>query len=301
MKRTTAHLNPSQSKGAQDTFIWLPTKSGEYNVKTGYHTARAQEMEPDDPHLHQLNWIKDVWSGKFSPKLIVFLWKIIQRALPLGDNLLNHGLDNVCCIHCGDLEAWKLAPTTDSLDPAALLDFTRTFLLYKNQVCLPPTGINAGTIFPWICWAIWSTKNHLIFEERSFSPEETILKAIVDAKEWQLAQTLEKPAACKIISAKLYEIYDGQITVFTDGSWNTETKIAGMGWTFKDKEIRILSGKAAEPFVASPIIAEALAIKSALIQPLELGFLNLHIKSDAPSNPSPNSAKENQGDLQSSF
>lgn len=114
-------------------------------------------------------------------------------ALPSGENLLNRGLfDNVCCIHCGELETtehlfflcdfarktWDLAPITVALDTSTILDFTTTFVQSKNQVCLPPSGINAGPLFPWLCWAIWSSRNYRIFEDRSFSPEETLLKAM---------------------------------------------------------------------------------------------------------------------------
>ncbi|CAA7022345.1 unnamed protein product [Microthlaspi erraticum] len=234
-------MRPS-TKGAQDSFVWLPSKTGEYTAKTGYHVARAREFQPEDHNHPQLNWIKDVWSGKFSSKLKVFIWKIIQMALPLGENLLSRGLwDNACCTHCGDLETaehlfflcpfarktWDLAPTTVALEISTTLDFTSIFIQSKVQFCLPPTGINAGPLFPWVCWAILSTRNHKIFEDRSFSPEETILKAITDAKEWQFAQTLENPGKGKGKTFKPYEMSREQIVVFTDGAWNPESKIAG--------------------------------------------------------------------------
>ncbi|RIA04822.1 hypothetical protein BRARA_K00820 [Brassica rapa] len=54
---------------------------------------------------------------------------------------------------------------------------------------LPPTGLGPGTLAAWIVWSLWSSRNQLIFKKRKFTPEEIILKAILDAKKWMMAQT----------------------------------------------------------------------------------------------------------------
>lgn len=133
----------------------------------------------------------------------VFLWKIVQKALPLGDNLLNGGLpDCACSVHCGELETaeylflhcpfaqkvWQLAPLKSPISPSLEDNLTRTLVNSKNIISLPPTGIHLEPIFPWIVWAIWTARNYLIFEDRPFTPEDTILKALIEAKDWQNAQ-----------------------------------------------------------------------------------------------------------------
>ncbi|CAA7032489.1 unnamed protein product [Microthlaspi erraticum] len=195
MKQILA-IKPSK-KGATDSFIWLSTKSGVYSVKTGYHSAMALQENPLDPlNLHEpFNWMTEVWNGKFSPKMKVFLWKTLQEALPVGGNLLNRGLmDTACCIHCGDLETtehlflhcpyatavWKLAPFSINPNPNLLQSFSAALTTSKTWICLPPIGAGSGSLFPWICWAIWKARNTLIFEERLFQPVETMHKAITD-------------------------------------------------------------------------------------------------------------------------
>ncbi|CAA7018491.1 unnamed protein product [Microthlaspi erraticum] len=190
----------SSRRGAPDAFIWLPTKSGEYSVKTGYHSALALHENLNDPHNLQnpFNWMSEIWNGKFSPKMKVFLWKVLQEALPIGENLLNRGiLESSCCTHCGELETtehlffhcpyavavWNLAPFSNDVNPTQLQTFPTTLTLSKTWISLPPIGAGQGPLFPWICWSIWKACNYLLFEERLFKPEETIQKAILEAKD----------------------------------------------------------------------------------------------------------------------
>lgn len=293
---TILSIRPSR-RGAQDSFIWLPTKSGAYSVKTGYHISMKAKEDPEFQPNAQINWNSDIWSGKFSPKMKVFVWKNVQKALPLGENLLSRGLfDNACCIHCGELESaehlffqcefaqkvWSLAPLKSPVDPSLNHSFLSSLTNSKKMICLPPTGIGEGPIFPWIIWAIWTARNYLVFEDRTFSPGETILKALIEARDWQQAQlTIENPTV-HIRAQKPYLLHGDTVTCFTDGAWNADSGIAGSGWIFIDKsDIELGSGQDGERFISSPIMAEALSIRSALNHALEKGFTNLLLKSDA--------------------
>ncbi|CAA7061632.1 unnamed protein product [Microthlaspi erraticum] len=290
-------IRPSR-QGAPDSFIWLPTKSGEYSVQTGYHIAMAMMTDPDlQQEQPQINWMQDIWLAKCSPKMKVFLWKVVQEAIPLGENLLNRGLiDNACCIHCGDLETtnhlffhckfsskvWKLSPYSKPINPNHLQSFTATLTSSKSWICLPPTGIGAGTLFPWICWAIWKTRNLLLFENRRFTPADTVSKAISEAQEWQLAQYTKQTADRSPNQPNPPLSLPNTITCFTDGAWCKETGIGGFGWIFNNSEgSQMRRGQSVDRCVSSALVTEALAIRSALHQALEEGFTNLHVKSDA--------------------
>ncbi|CAA7020228.1 unnamed protein product [Microthlaspi erraticum] len=155
-------LRPSR-RGAEDTYLWLPTKSGNYTAKTGYHIAMAANEDPQHhQHLLHINWNSDIWLTKISPKIKVFLWKILQKALPIGKNLINRGiLKSSYCIHCGDLETtnhlffhcvfarevWNLAPFSTAINPLQIQDFTTTLTTSKDWICLPPTGTGTGPLF----------------------------------------------------------------------------------------------------------------------------------------------------------
>ncbi|CAA7040352.1 unnamed protein product [Microthlaspi erraticum] len=290
-------LRPSR-KGASDSFIWLPTRSGEYSVKTGYHVALEQTT---DPHLnqnpHQVNWNLDIWQAKTSPKLKVFLWKVVQEALPSGENLLNRGiLENACCTHCGDLETtehlffhckyakevWSLAPLSTTINPNLFQTFALTLKDSKAWLALPPTRAGAGPLFPWIVWAIWKARNQLIFEDRTFSPRETMTKATVEAREWQQAQLTPQKTPTGFKPPTGTGTPPNTVSCFTDGAWCDKSGIGGLGWIFtNDAGDTTLKGKEAERFVTSSLMAEALSIRSALLHALETGFTKIHLKSDA--------------------
>lgn len=92
-------LQPSRAK-AEDKYIWQPLATGIYSTKSGYHAA-ASQTPCDTPQSSDFSWIKDVWNGKFSPKMRVFIWSIIQKALPFGQNLQIRGINSeAMCVRC---------------------------------------------------------------------------------------------------------------------------------------------------------------------------------------------------------
>ncbi|CAA7022494.1 unnamed protein product [Microthlaspi erraticum] len=255
------------------------------------------ELPEDYQSIQPINWISVIWQGKFSPKMKVFLWKTIQEALPVGENLLNRGLlDNACCIHCGELETtehlffrcpyasevWIQTPLTTTVNPNQNQTFAETLIASRAWTCLPPTGLGSGPLFPWICWSIWKARNTLIFEDRRIPPTETVLKAIREAKDWQSAQILKKSVTKSFTSPNPQPGESGIVTCFSDGAWCKDTGIGGFGWIFVDtNRAEVNRGSSAERFVTSSLMAEALSIRSALNHTLEEGISNIHLKSDS--------------------
>lgn len=66
--------------------------------------------------------------------------------------------------------------------------FTLALQESKKLLNLPPSGIHIVSLFPWIVWTIWLTRNQRIFEYKRFDEQDTLAKAINDAKEWHEAQ-----------------------------------------------------------------------------------------------------------------
>lgn len=191
--------------GAQDSLIWLPTKNGEYSTKTGYFTAlKRMETYENAPLVPQpCNWMKDIWLLPLPPKIRVFLWKIVRGALPLGDNLETRGITTTTnCVFCGlketvnhmflacnfATEVWSLAPIHCGDNLANARDFTAALQASKASPNLPPRGMVKGSLFPWIVWTIWKTRNQRVFENIHFSTVEVIHKAVIEAREWEEAQ-----------------------------------------------------------------------------------------------------------------
>lgn len=131
-----------------------------------------------------------------------FLWSVVKNALPLRVNLQKRGLISATpCLRCQNLESdiymfftcpfavkvWKCDPLRQEVHIAADSSFKEAIIKFRTAVCLPPSGFALNTL-PWICWAIWTARNSLIFEGKTFSPEEIALKGLRLAKEWPEAQ-----------------------------------------------------------------------------------------------------------------
>ena len=142
------------------------------------------------PAVTEVNWVKDIWMGSISPKLKLFMWTILQNALPLGENLKRRSLlANTKCPRCDEEETamhlffecdfakkvWELIPLKNAVHLAAEETFQGAINIFRRVSCLPPAGISED-ILPWICWVIWTSRNNLIFENRRLSPEETATK-----------------------------------------------------------------------------------------------------------------------------
>lgn len=121
----------------------------------------------------------------------------------MGSLLLRRGLTSTgVCKRCGAPETelqmlfhcpyaaqvWNLLPST--LKPSLMTIMTVDQLLQasRKMVSLPPTGVGDTPMFPWLLWTLWNNRNKLLFEDRDYSVEETVLKIIRDTKVWKGAQ-----------------------------------------------------------------------------------------------------------------
>lgn len=300
-------LRPS-TKGAQDIFVWQPLQSGIYSTKSRYATAAAlRQASQFFPNEEEFKWVKDVWSGRFSPKLKVFLWSTIHRALPTGENLQTRGItSDLSCPRCKETKTimhlffhcpfakkvWEYVPLKQVVHLAAE-DTLKTMLVkFKTAHCLPPTGVGS-TILPWILWAIWTARNGLVFEGKSSNPKDVATKGVSFAREWNKAQggesnrlsTLPDPEARTAQPNRSSEQDQTQtITCNTDASWDLNSKRGGLAWIFKKGNGGIArQGTEIQHFVSPPhpLMAEALAIRSGLAMAANLEFSNLKVYSDS--------------------
>ena len=69
-----------------------------------------------------------------------------------------------------------------------LLPFFAVLLTLSNRmITLPPVGL-VVPLWLWLLWNLWKSRNKLCFDNRSFTVQVVLHKAITDAKEWQAAQ-----------------------------------------------------------------------------------------------------------------
>ncbi|CAL9232663.1 unnamed protein product [Arabidopsis halleri] len=274
-------LKPSKL-GAKDKWVWLPTKSGEYTSRSGYYEGQKETEfdEVPNPTIQGFKWKDDIWSIKSTPKTKMLLWKAMQNALPVGENLKYRNVNLTAqCPHCGENETvthlffsctlatrvWEQIPCKTLLNLSEITTFRSGFEATKALICLPPTGIGAGPIAPWLFWSLWHARNQKIFNQSQIQPEEIILLAVLRAKEWQDAQTNTKPSLPPQIQAPAAPLSPDILIC----------------WIFTKSGQSIHHGADLELNVRSPLLAEASAILFAVRHAIELGFRQIHFASDS--------------------
>ncbi|XP_056856820.1 uncharacterized protein LOC130506206 [Raphanus sativus] len=229
-------------------------------------------------------------------KLKLFLWKILHGALPTGENLQKREmLSNTVCPQCGQRETtlhlffqcafaqevWLQTPWESTFDSSQVSSVVDEHAISMKRRLLPPTGVTIN-IFPWILWFIWLSRNQLTFENRKSSAADTTCKAIQAAQEWEKAQPIVTPRPIHLPpTPSLQDLPEHTIICNTDGAWRSDSLAAGIGWILKDATGEIDRGGRSFLFVSSAQMAEALAIRDALIHASTLGYTSIWLRSDA--------------------
>ncbi|XP_056848923.1 uncharacterized protein LOC108820218 [Raphanus sativus] len=296
-------IKPSK-EGVEDIYVWLPLTSGVYSTKSGYNSrnqsegiATSQDMPPNLSLPLEFSWIKDIWSVKTAPKLILFLWSIAQGALPLGKELQRRGINTdtqcPCCkeeetamhvfFQCPFAkEVWRLAPLSSPVHLAAEADFQDLAVMARTIVCLPPTGVRVP-ILPWIVWFLWLARNKLIFENKTAQPMEIITKSIAAALEWNQAQdNAKEKEALPMKTNRLQEANAARShRCSVDAAWDSNRNRAGIAWRLTGSHLAApLSGTRIIEDVGSPLMAEALALQEGIARARDLGFSPVSFYSD---------------------
>ncbi|KAL9293362.1 putative reverse transcriptase zinc-binding domain-containing protein [Arabidopsis thaliana] len=179
------------------------------------------------------------------PKIKLFLWKSLNGAFPAGDQLaIRLPTFDVSCIRCNAQESichilftcpfvqrvWQLTPIEGMTVFPVFTDVSTWLSWLKKKKTHPPVGLWHCALYPWICWVLWISRNQKMFNNIPFSEQETVLKAILDAKDWQAAQDPiclvgRKPNPERVCPSPSPDV----VVIHSDAAWNETTKVAGLG------------------------------------------------------------------------
>ena len=228
-------------------------------------------------------------------KIKLLIWKAIHGGLPVNERLAARNIIPTAeCGVCGAVESidhvffscplaqevWRMVPVKNDILPLESDRFVDNWIAVVGAVSLPPTGVNAGSITAWVIWRLWTTRNYRIFQEKIFTPQEVVTKAIVDAKEWAVAQ--EKKTDPEPSKKRAGETIRIGITCKTDAAWNQERMAAGAAWNFSQLNSGLnRSDSEIFTYVKSPLVAEGLALRAAMEQALVLDYNQISFESDS--------------------
>lgn len=152
----------------------------------------------------------------------------------------------------------------------------------KKMITLPPTGLTSTPPYPWIMWHLWITRNWLLFEDCSFSEEENVANSIKEANEWHDAQ-LSLPLPTRTVPSTVAPPLPTALTVcHVDAACNPVSGVCRLGGVFSGQGsngLPIISNSRA--FMASTLVAEALAIREAVSLAASTGINDLSVFSDS--------------------
>lgn len=151
----------------KDTFCWAETKNGIYFVKSG-HSLPSRKKHKEfyqiaEAQLSLTPLMEKCWKLKTAPKIRVFLWKILNGALPVAKRLQTRGLRIVDgCMFCGIRE--------ESINHIVFqCPLVRQSWAMSN-VPSPPTGFGSF-VFDHLCHIFQFNSNEKLPEEiRNVSP-----------------------------------------------------------------------------------------------------------------------------------
>lgn len=282
----------------EDELIWLKEKSGNYSTKSGYALAKIHTGNQQD----NFNWKQYVWNVQCSPKLRHFLWKLKNNALAVGDSLVRRGIQvDGRCKRCGEPETilhvmftcptarkvWELAPVLMPPSRSTCDSVAELLKSCARLTNLPPTGL-ITPLYPWLLWVLWTSRNQLRFEDKSFSETEMVTRAIKAAKEWQASLPSQKqlsvsPKDCHTMNA-LPKVPANVSLLCTDAAWNGQSCAGGLGWICTDAAgTTVIQGTESRRFIASALAGEALAMKAGLSKAISAGCKDLICCSDSKS------------------
>lgn len=135
---------------------------------------------------------------------------------------------------------------------------------------------------------LWTSRNQFLFEDKSFSETEMMAKAIKAAKEWQSSLPTRKhisasPKDLPLLNS-LPQVPVNAHILCTDAAWNVATSAGGLGWVCNDAEGNAtFQGTDHHRYVASALVAEALAMRAGLCMAISTNIKDIICCSDSKS------------------
>lgn len=272
---------PAPDSTNRDVLVCDFSTTGVYRVKEMYKELKrvANGGQQTDTLLYKWIWKK----GTIAPRVRLFLWKLINRALPLGSILKGRGIrgDNTCAT-CGREEE-DVRHLIFQCDLAracwyGLLGLQTSHLMepFKETLkgMISYMSEDHWTTLANGCWALWRCRNGVIYGGKIPDLEEFQRFYVSIAKETELINLAGRPACQRASEPEPYRSF----TCHVDGSWTSNWR-GGIGIIIR-KEGELGCYISAATQACSPTQAEAQALMQAVQEVQGMGLTECSFYTD---------------------
>ncbi|RYR39727.1 hypothetical protein Ahy_A09g045312 [Arachis hypogaea] len=276
----------------EDHLYWPWKEDGNYSIRTGYYVARRVGQNSKYENLSTSEdkreiW-KEVWRMEVPQKIRMFLWKACHDILPIESNLYKRKMaPNPICQIC--------LKSPETVEHALLLcDWARA-AWFGAEYQWTPTVETVSSIGNWmvkcikklragggedkekrisklgfLMWEIWKTRNNKLFQQQDVNPKWTIcmVKAL-EAIYWKLTekQHTQKTEGnrSKTNLVKWRPPLENWLKANVDATFRKDTGTGAIVVVIRDHKGRIILGFSGKIQATSSTVAEAQAVRQALI------------------------------------
>lgn len=300
---------PIAATPVADKQIWPYTTDGVYTVKSGYKVLidEGNSNSPSSSSGSDVNkpfW-KAIWTAKVPPKIRNFIWRVCNNGIATGSNLYRRQCisDEICGI-CG------MAPETDThlftgcswvkafwfgsifqwdLSVASTLTM-QDWIFSKIQSFKTTTSEYEDLIsmFFFHLWAVWTCRNHFLFDRRSIIPEAVLNYARFSFQEfWEVTHLPTGDSnACPSApptTPRWSPPLDGYLKFNVDAAFNPSQNLAAAAVIVRDHNGAMVTGNARRFLCDNVFRAEAKAMLDAVRLTAALGVNNPIFEGDSLS------------------
>lgn len=289
----------------EDLLCWPYYKDGNYTVKTGYQVAvslnslEPSTSNPSHPNEEEPIW-KLIWSLYVPQKIKMFLWKACNGALPVKAALFRrHITPDATCPHCNSAtediphallgcewtgEVWHHSQLQfDSSQAAAMplkdwILFMDSLLSNQNETHHENLAIMAHYL-----WGIWKERNDCHFQGRATQPLATAVK--IKARLVPIDDPTVQSRAAALSTKRIYSAPwtlppPGTLKLNTDATFFLVNNRGSIAVICKDEKGATVLSHSRPILAPNPFVAEAIAMREALLLAMNLEFPKIYVFSD---------------------
>ncbi|CAH9124076.1 unnamed protein product [Cuscuta epithymum] len=278
---------PRSNRRVRDGISWVGEPRGEFSVRSCYRFLVGETSSQE-----WVGWTK-MWNFHLPPKIKIFFWQFMNGFLPTNDKLRKRGVevDPVCKV-CEQEEEPRIH--FFRYCTVAQLVWQHMGLLFAGQQI--PDSQWVQNIFDTqsedrcnhfivMLWSLWKARNEVVWRHNKMDHRAVMNCGAATLKGWQDAQLPGgKKGGCKRLNSreKWQQPPVGCVKINVDAAIDLKRGCCGLAMVGRETNGNFLAARRnAYAVTWEPKVAEAMAVREAIIWAQKQGWRRVEIETDA--------------------